>query len=115
MLQSVPKACCERLFKMFHLFQTYVASVFDLYVAYVSHICCKSMFKMFRLFQSYIAVSVFMLQVTNVLSGCSICFTQILQVYVPNCFIYFKHMLHSSISCCKCFIFERYVQRVVGA
>jgi hypothetical protein len=35
---SVSKACCKRLFKMFHLLQTYVASLFDLDVAYVSHI-----------------------------------------------------------------------------
>ena len=44
---SVSEACCKRLFKMFYLFQTYVAGVFYLDVAYVSHICCKSMFEMF--------------------------------------------------------------------
>ena len=32
---SVSDACCKRVFKMFHLFQTYVASVLN--VAYVSH------------------------------------------------------------------------------
>ena len=37
---SVSEACCMRLLKMFHLFQTYVASVFYLDVALVSHICC---------------------------------------------------------------------------
>ena len=37
---SVLEACCKRLFKMFHRFQTYVASIFDLDVAHVSHICC---------------------------------------------------------------------------
>ena len=30
-------------------------------------------------------------------------------------FICFRHMLHSSVSCCKCFVFQRYVQRVMGA
>jgi hypothetical protein len=44
---SVSEACCKRLFKMFHLFQTYVASIFYLDVAYVSHIYCKSMLEMF--------------------------------------------------------------------
>jgi hypothetical protein len=84
MLQVFSEACCKRLVKMFYLFQTYVASVFYLDIAYVSHICCKSMFGMFQLFQSYIAISVFMLQVVSVLSGCCICFTHMLQVYVPN-------------------------------
>ena len=42
-------------------------------VAYVSHICCKSMYEMFQLCQSYVAISVFMLQVASVLSGCCIC------------------------------------------
>ena len=41
---SVSEACCKRLFKMFYLFQTYVAGVFYLDVAYVSHICCNSIF-----------------------------------------------------------------------
>jgi hypothetical protein len=69
---SVLESCCKRLFKMFQLFQTYVASIFYLNVAHVSHICCKHMFKIFQLFQSY-AASVF-------LSGCYICFTHMLLV-----------------------------------
>jgi hypothetical protein len=40
-------------------------------------------------------------------------------IYVASvcskCFICFRLMLHSSISCCKCFVFQRYVQRVMGA
>ena len=36
----VSEACCKCFFKMFRLFQTYVASVFYLDVAHVSHICC---------------------------------------------------------------------------
>jgi hypothetical protein len=75
---------------------------------YVSYICCKSMFEMFQLFQSCVTVSVFMLQVASVLFECCICFTNMLQVYVPNI-----SSLHSSISCCKCFVFQRYVQRVM--
>jgi hypothetical protein len=46
--------------------------------------CCKSMFQMFQLFYSYVAVSVFMLQLASVLSGCCICFTHMLQEYVSN-------------------------------
>jgi hypothetical protein len=80
---------------MSQVFQRLVASVyskgfiscckrFDLDVAYVSYICYKSMFQMFQLFQSYVAVSVFMLQVTSVLSGSCICFIRMLQMYVIN-------------------------------
>ena len=47
---SVSDACFKHLFKVFHLFQMYVPSVFYLDVVYVSHICCKSMFEMFQLF-----------------------------------------------------------------
>jgi hypothetical protein len=38
----VVHVCCQGLFSTFHLcFWMYVASVFYLDVAYVSHICCK--------------------------------------------------------------------------
>jgi hypothetical protein len=40
-------ACCKCLFIVFHLFQTYITSVFYLNVVYVSHIYCKSMFQIF--------------------------------------------------------------------
>ena len=59
---SVSDACFKHLFKVFHLFQTYVEGFLSGF-AYVSHICCKSMFQMFQLFHSYVAISVFMLQV----------------------------------------------------
>jgi hypothetical protein len=59
-VSSVPDTCCKRS---------------DLNIAYVSHTCCNNMFQMFQLFQSYVAVSVFMLQVASVLSRCCICFT----------------------------------------
>jgi hypothetical protein len=55
---SVSEACCKCLFKMFHLFQTYVASVLIWMLYMFSHICCKSIFQMFQLFYSYVAVSV---------------------------------------------------------
>jgi len=45
------------------VFQSYVAIVFYLDVAYVSHIFCNSMFQMFQLFQSYVAASDFKLQI----------------------------------------------------
>jgi len=46
------------------------------------------------------------------LSGCCICFTHI-RVF-SKYFIYSRFMVHSSVSCCKCFMFESYVQRVMG-
>ena len=51
-----------------------------------------------------------MLQVASVLSGCCICFTHMLQLYV-KCFVCFRLMLHSSVLFCKCFVFQRYIQR----
>jgi hypothetical protein len=93
-----------------YLFQTYVASIFYLNIAYVSffirccicsHICCKSMFEMFQLFQSYVAISVFILQDASVLSGCYICVhIHVASVY-SKCFICFKCMLHPSVSCSR--------------
>jgi hypothetical protein len=65
---SVSDKFCKHLFKIFHLFQTYIASVlicmfyiFYTYIARVFFIC----------FQSYVLASVFMLQVAIVLSGCT--------------------------------------------
>jgi hypothetical protein len=79
---SVSEACCKRLFKMFHLFQTYVASilVWMLYMfhTYVARVCSKC----FSCFQSYVAINVFMLQAASVLSKFCICFTHMFQVYV---------------------------------
>jgi hypothetical protein len=86
-IASVSNECCTLLFKMFHLFQTYVCKHFDLDVAYVSHICCTSIFQMF---QSYVTTSVFMLQVISVLSRSCICcngYAHILQVYISTVFI----------------------------
>jgi len=84
---SVPDVCCKR---------------FDLDVSYVLYICCNRMFQMFHLFQSSVAASVFMLQVASVLFGCWF------HTYVVSvssiCFICFKRMLHSSVSCCTSFI-----------
>jgi hypothetical protein len=85
---------------MFHLFQTYIASVCYLSVAHVSHLCYKSMFEILQLFQSYVGVSVFVLHFATVLSGCCICIVHMLQLYVPNvssalvlCYIQVFHVL----------------------
>jgi hypothetical protein len=42
--------CCKRLFKIFHTFRTYVASVYlDVaYVAFDIHICCKRILHTFH-------------------------------------------------------------------
>jgi len=45
----------------------------------------------------------------SVLPGCYICFTHMFQMFHMRC------MLHSKVSCCKCFVFQRYVQRVMGS
>ena len=70
--------CCKCLLKMFHLLQTYVASVFIwmlhmlqwlcVYVLVAIHICCKPMFQIFHLL---------------------------------------RRMLHEVLSCCKCFMSRR--------
>ena len=86
---------------MLQAFVPNVSSVFSgvyckyayLDVAYASHICCNGMFEIFQLFQSYVAISVFMLQFASVLSGRRICFTHMLQVYVP-------HISSASNVCC---------------
>jgi hypothetical protein len=98
-IASVSDACCSRLFKIFHLFKTYVASVFYLDIALVLHICCKSMFEIFHLFQSYVTINVFMLQIASVLSRCCICFTRMLQFVCFKCFICFRRTLHPCVSC----------------
>lgn len=57
---------------------------FLLDVAYISHICCNSMFRIFYLFQAYVAPSDFMLQVASALFECFMCSTRKLQAYVPD-------------------------------
>jgi hypothetical protein len=83
-ISSVPDLCCK---------------CFDLDVTYISHICCNSIFQIFHLFDLllqqmflccklqvfYLDVAYFHTYVT------SLCY---------RCFIYFRHMLHSSVSCC---------------
>jgi hypothetical protein len=63
MLQVFQRHVASACSKYFICFHTSVAIFFYLDIAYVSHICCNSMFQMFQLFQSYIAASGFMLQV----------------------------------------------------
>jgi hypothetical protein len=80
---SVLEACCKRLFKIFHLLQTYVANVLNwmlhMFCTYVARVCSKC-FSCFTLMLQ----CVFMLQVVSVSFGCCICFTHIFQVYVIN-------------------------------
>jgi hypothetical protein len=47
--------------------------------------------------------------VAGILSRCCICLTHMLQVYAPYVSSVLRLMLHSSVSCCKCFVFQRYV------
>ena len=77
------------------------------------------MFEMFQVFQSYVAISVFMLQVASGLFGYCICFTHILQVYVPNissasdvCCIQMFYI--ASISCFK-YLFGESLGQGLGA
>jgi hypothetical protein len=79
---------------------------------YVVRVCLKC----FSCFSLYIAISVFMLHVASVLSGCCIYFTNILQMYVSNisstldlCCIQVFHV--ASVLCLR----SRYVQRVMRA
>ena len=84
-----------------------------MFYTYVAIVCSKC----FNCFSLYVAISVFMLQVASVLSGCCIYFIHMLQVHVPNvsfasdlCCIQVFHV--ASVSC---FRGIWYVQRVVGA
>ena len=72
---SISEAFYKRLFKIFQLFSDVYLQVFFIWSLHMFHTCCKSMFQWFQLFQCYVAVSVFMLQVASVLSGCCICIT----------------------------------------
>jgi len=92
------KACCKRLFKMFHLFSDVCCNHFYLNVAYVATIC----FQMFQLLQSLCSnrwVNVasckcFILDVSCVShTCCKSMFRNVLSV--------FSLILHS---CCKCFM-----------
>jgi hypothetical protein len=69
------------------------------------------MFQWFHLFQSYVEISVLC---CKCLSGCCICFIHMFSSVCSKYFIYFGRMLHSSISCCKRFMFHNCVQRVMG-
>jgi hypothetical protein len=59
---------------------------------------------MFHVFQSSVIASVFMLQVSSVLSGCCICFHTYVASLYYRYFICFRCMLHAFWSgCCICF------------
>ena len=81
---NVSETCCKSLFKMFHLFQTYVPSILIRMFAYVSHICCNNMFYMFNMFQTNVA---------SVLSGCCTCYNDYVVSVCSKCFICFSRML----------------------
>jgi hypothetical protein len=109
---SVLEACCKCFRGILQVCIQNISFVsdvnckcFDLNIVYISHICCKSMFQMFQLFHSYVAIIVFMLQVVSVLSRCCICFTNMLQVYVPN--VSSTLYCIQVFSCCMCFMLQR--------
>jgi hypothetical protein len=52
MLQVFQMNIASGFSKCFIYFKRMFARVFDLDIAYVSHICCKNMFQMFYMFQS---------------------------------------------------------------
>jgi hypothetical protein len=70
MLQVFQRHVARVRSKCFICFHLFIAIFFYLDVAYVSHICCNSMFQMFQLFQSYVAASGFMLQIANLDVSC---------------------------------------------
>jgi hypothetical protein len=76
---------------MLHIFHTYVATIYSKYFN-----------------RCYVAISVFMLQVTSVLSGCCICFTYMLQVYV----LYVSSVLY--VRCIQVFHVVRGFRRAQG-
>ena len=107
---SVSEACCKHLFKMFNIFlDVCLKSVFYLDVAYVSH-----------MLQEYVP----MISAISVLcySKCfNVCKLQVFDldvVYVSH--ICFKCMFHifyllQTYVVFKCFMFQRCVQRFMGA
>jgi hypothetical protein len=76
---------------MLHIFHTYVATIYSKYFN-----------------RCYVAISVFMLQVTSVLSGCCICFTYMLQVYI----LYVSSVLY--VRCIQVFHVVRGFRRAQG-
>jgi hypothetical protein len=85
MLQVFQKHVASVCLKCFICFQTYVAIVFYLDVANVSHICCQLQSWMFHVFHTHVA------------SACSKCFIYFQMYIALKCFSY-----------CKCFmLFDR--------
>ena len=91
MLQAFWFRCC---ICFTYMLQEYVRNV-----SVVSFLCCNKCF--------YVASY-------KCLSRCCICFTHMLQVYILNVSSAFRLMLHLSVLCCKCFMFQRYIHRVMG-
>ena len=78
---------------MFYLFLDTCCNRFDLYVAYVFTHMLQQYFPKFFICLPYVAVSVLMLQVACVLSGCCICFHTYVASVCFKCFSCFKRML----------------------
>jgi hypothetical protein len=112
---------------MLQVFQRHIASVCS-----KRFICFRRMLQAFlsgccicftHMLQEYVrnasAVSILRCNkcfyVASVLSGCCICFIHMFVSVCSKCFICFRRMLHSNVSCCKCFVFQTYVQRLIGA
>jgi hypothetical protein len=100
---NVSDAYCKHLFKVFYLFQMYIASVLikmlHMFHTYVARVCSKC-------FSCFILMFSKCFHVKSVLSRCYSYFTYMLQVCVPN-------ISSASYLCCKCFMFQRYVHRVM--
>jgi hypothetical protein len=90
--------------KYFICFQTYVAIVLIWMLHMFSHICYNNMF------QNVSSVLVFCCSKYFYIASCK-CSIRMLHMFshiccsvCSRCFICFRRMLHSSVSCCTCFI-----------
>jgi hypothetical protein len=99
-VSDVSKVCCNCFHMDVSKVDRNVAHV--AYVTSVSDECCKRLFKMFYLFQLYVARS-----------RCFICFTHMLQKYVPNISSVFSLMLQQLFSYCKLQVFYLNIAYVV--
>jgi hypothetical protein len=93
-VSSVSDVCC----KCFDLFVACVSHMLQEYVANVSFLCYSKYFFMLQVFCLDVMLDMFH-------TCCKYMFQMFyaLQTYVAL-----------SVSCCKCFVFQRYVQRVMG-
>jgi hypothetical protein len=101
MLQVFQRHVVSVCSKCFICFSDLCLQAFLIWLLHMFHTYCKSMSQWFQLCQSYVAVTVFMLQVASVLSGCCVCFTHMVKCI---CFKWyaFRRILHSSVSYFRC-------------